>query len=90
MTTIIPLIFGLAAWGCCAAALIMRQQKLHLVSWILCAWALFFPLLQMHTWVTKNDVSAILDVTQGYLFAAGVLLSGNTLLTVLYPFLRGK
>lgn len=78
---LLSLLFGLGSWVFCLLALLRRQLTLCIPGWVLCAWALLFPLLQEKRWVALGDTSAILDVTGGLVFGAIVLISVSTLLT---------
>ena len=85
--TLAPLVLGLTAWVLAVAG--FRKKQLGYFSWVACAAALWFPLLSIHNWVIKEDISAIMDCAKAYMICAGVLLAVNAVLNAL-PLLKKK
>lgn len=78
--TLAPLVLGLASWTLGAVCLTANGKRLGSVSWMLCAFALWFPLFTICRWVEKGDMAAVMDCVHAYCLCAGVLLAGNVLL----------
>ena len=82
LTTLAPLILGLAAWSINIYACIWRKkQYLPMLSWALCACALWFPIFSWDRWAAGEAVSALLDCAHAYVLCATILLVVNLLLT---------
>lgn len=85
MITLLPLVLGLAAWvlGGIYAFAGNRKMWLSVLSWILCAGALWCPIQAIARWVEHEDIAAVLDCTHAYFLCATALLAGNLLLTAI-------
>ena len=84
LTTLAPLILGLAAWGVQIISLCARRSGLCAAGWCLCACALWFPIHSWDRWAQGEDVAALLDCAHAYALCAGVLILGNLLLSALH------
>lgn len=85
---LLPLFFGLTAWALALAS--VYKKALRTWSWCACALALWFPLLTVHLWVQKGDMSAIADCAQGYMVGATVLLAVTAALHLTAGLIRRK
>lgn len=85
IVTLAPLMLGLTAWTLNLLYTIRRKRHspLCMLSWCLCACALWFPLLSWDRWAQNEDVAALLDCAHAYCLCAGILLIGNLHLTAL-------
>ena len=83
LITFAPLILGLAAWILSIIRICSRRKNLTVLSWCLCACALWFPLYAWDRWAQAEDVAAMLDCAHAYCLCAGILLVGNLLLSVI-------
>lgn len=82
IVTLLPLALGLLSWllGGIYAFSKNRKDWQQLLSWILCACALWCPIQVLARWAANNDIAAILDCSHAYFLCATVLLIGNLLL----------
>ena len=80
--TLLPLALGLLSWllGGIYAFSKSRKGWQQLLSWILCACALWCPIQVLARWAENGAVASILDCSHAYLLCATVLLIGNLLL----------
>lgn len=83
--TLLPLALGLLSWVLGGVYAFSKSRKgwQQLLSWILCACALWCPIQVLARWAANDDIAAILDCSHAYLLCATVLLTGNLLLTVI-------
>lgn len=81
LITLAPLFLGLAAWIVNTLCVCKRRSDFAVLSWCLCACALWFPLFAWDRWAQAEDVAALLDCAHAYCLCAGVLLVGNLLLS---------
>lgn len=82
IVTLLPLVLGLASWAFGVIYAFSKNRKVwqQILSWILCACALWCPIQVLARWAANGDVAAILDCSHAYLLCATVLLIGNLLL----------
>ncbi len=83
IVTLLPLALGLLSWALGGMYAFSKNRKRwqQLLSWILCACALWCPIQVLARWAEQEDISAILDCTHAYFLCATALLAGNLLLT---------
>ena len=86
---LLSLILGFTAWGIGLFG-ILRRKRVGTFTWPLCALSLYFQLRQVNLLVRKEDYAAIEDTFPAILFAAGVLLAVNAILSVITRFREGK
>lgn len=79
-----PLCLGVISWTFGAASLISGKcwRGLSCLSWVFCAWAMYFPVTVMDWQVKLADLSAIEDTAWGWHWGTVILLTGTALLSV--------
>lgn len=89
VTTLVPLLLGLAAWTLAVAGIFSKRYPLMCcLSWFSGACALWFPLYSLLQWVNEKDLSAVMDCTHAYTLCAGILLIVNFLLNLISALLH--
>lgn len=91
---LLPLFFGLAAWGFGIASVLsrcgeIRQQSYSSFSFCFCAAALYVTILIFDTSLRFGDYASLDDTAWGYHFCSMALLLGTILLN-LFSILRAK
>ena len=90
MLQIMALLFGLASWTILLFSIAKRKQRsksnlyqMYLVSWMLCTFSIYIPLLCQYASYAKRDYDSVIDCTSTYFLAASVLLGVSLMLTVI-------
>lgn len=79
--SILPLLAGVAAWGFGLAGVLRARPSV--LSFALCALALWSVPAALDGMAAANDISALLDTVGGYRLAATALLAGTAALGLL-------
>jgi len=81
-----PLLLGLAAWILGILGIFLRHGSFRrlcpFLSLSACCCSLWFPLYTLDFWAQSGDISAVLDCSGGYIFAARILVIGTVLLNL--------
>ena len=94
MMVLAPLFLGLLSWGMGVAGIVQRSPcSRHLcsgLSLLSCCGSLYCCLYTIHHWAKLEDISAICDCANAYLFCAGILLAVTFVLNALIFILKPK
>ena len=84
-----PLCFGILSWGLGFISLVSEKYRKEMTctSWILCAVALYLPLMDVGSRIQLGDISGVIDTAWGWHQGAVVLLTGTILMTVVSLFM---
>ena len=87
---VILLILGFGSWGLAFAGIILGRRKIKdrwqgysVLSLVLCAIALYFPILDIDNHIRHGALDSVVDITWGLDYGSIVLLIGTLLFNCL-------